>query len=251
MKNNTRKMNYSGWFLDTGRLDEIEKWKSVIGGITTNQMILFKKENILNLGEHIKKICKLVGKGVPVSVELPDSSASFEEMIKIALKLYAKYSSNVVVKVPIVPNSNKGLRVISELSKRGIPTNATIGINEAQLLLAAEAARYYKGKGDNYISLFWNRARESVFKGESNEPARVLKTTIKYLENHGLNTKIIVGSIRKPDDVIDAFENGADIVTVPPEITEKVMFTSKALDTLKEFDDAYLAVKDLKEFKLV
>jgi transaldolase len=244
-------MNNSGWFLDSGDLKEVEKWKEVIGGITTNQVILFEKEGIFNIPLHLKKIIKIVGKGLPISVELPDSHMSEKEMLEIAKRYQELFPDNIVIKIPIIPDDVKGLKVISKLTDLGIRTNATIGINEAQLILAAEASRNYAGEGATYISFFWARSIESNIRRESNPPEEVLSIVKSYLFNHGLKTQIIVGSIRMPMQVIEAFDAGADIVTVPPKIFEKIMFTTRAKETVEEFDNAYLKVKDNPKLKLI
>ena len=246
-----RPMETSGWFLDSGDPDKVKQWLEVIGGITTNQMILFKKEGIYNIPEHLNKLCQLTGPNFPISVELPDSQASLEDMVSLAQKYHEMFPTNTIIKVPILPNDVKGLKVIAQLVKKGIRTNATIGINEAQLMLAAEAARRFSGEGSTYISLFWARAIESKDRGESRHPKDVLEATLTYLANHQLDTRIIIGSIREPAQVIEAFSLGADIVTVPPTIFEKIMHTTRVLETIKEFDDAYHAVKNDPRLKLV
>lgn len=237
-------MNSSGWFLDSGQLDEIRKWREVIGGVTTNQVILFSKEGIFDIPAHMAAMCELVGPDFPISLELPDSAASTEDMVALACHYHDLHPTNTVVKVPIIPDDPKGLKVIATLAGLGVRTNATIGINSGQLILAAEAARKYAGEGACYISLFWGRAQESAGRGESQTPENVLEATLTYLANHQLDTRIIVGSIRQPQHVIDAFANGADIVTVPPKIFEQIMVTSRAKETLDEFDEAYRRVQN-------
>lgn len=244
-------MGSSGWFLDSGNLEQIEKWKEVIGGITTNQLILFEKDKIYNIPEHLTKMCEIVGPKFPISIELPDSNASFEEMVNLATAYHEKFPTNTVIKVPIIPDDTKGLKVISALVNKGIQTNATIGINEGQLILAAEASRRYSGEGSTYISLFWGRAMESHEKGESRAPQQVLEATLTYLANHNLDTRIIIGSVREPAQVIEAFELGADIVTVPPKILDRIMFTTRAKETVEQFDAAFQAVKNDPRLKLI
>lgn len=246
-----RPMETSGWFLDSGDPEQVKKWLEVIGGITTNQMILFKKEGIFNIPEHLRRLCQITGPDFPISVELPDSKADLDEMIALAERYHEMFPTNTVIKVPILPDDVKGLKVITQLVKRGIRTNATIGINEAQLMLAAEASRRFSGEGATYISLFWARAIESSEIGESQHPRDVLEATLTYLANHRLDTRVIIGSIRKPAQVIEAFSLGADIVTVPPAIFEKIMHTTRAMETINEFDAAYEAVKDDPRLKLV
>lgn len=244
-------MNYSGWFLDSGDLTQIKKYKPVIGGITTNQVILFEKEKIYNIPVHLKKIISLVGPKIPISVELPDSQASIPDMLDLASRYHQLSPDNIVIKVPIIPTSTKGLKILYRLAKKGIRANATIGINQAQLQLAAESLRHSKANGDNYISLFWGRAQESFLRGESQTPETVLTNTLTYLSNHHLSAKIIIGSIRQPAQVLRAFSLGAHIVTVPPSILQNIMFTTRAQETLVQFDSAYHNHKDNPKLKLI
>jgi transaldolase len=251
IRSERKPMNSSGWFLDSGNLEQVKKWQEVVGGITTNQLILFEKDNIFNIPEHLTKMCEIVGSNFPISIELPDSQASLEEMINLAVAYHDMFPKNTVVKVPIIPDDVKGLKVISALVKRGIQTNATIGINEAQLMLAAEASRRYCGEGATYISLFWGRAMENEKNGEGRGPREVLDTTLTYLANHNLDTRVIIGSVRESSQVIEAFEQGADIVTVPPKILDRIMFTTRGQETVEQFDAAYHKVKDDPRLKLI
>lgn len=133
--------NQSGYFLDSGNIRQIKKWKEVIGGVTTNQVILFSTEGVLNIPKHLSAMCKATGPGVPISMELPDSSWSIEKMVALAEHYYHDHPDNTVIKVPILPKDTKGLKLINILSKKGIPTNATIGMSFGQLTMAAEACQ--------------------------------------------------------------------------------------------------------------
>lgn len=231
----------SGYFLDSGDLDEIRKWREVIGGITTNQIILFEKQRVKNVPVHLTSICEIVGDNFPVSVELPDSNWSVEKMFDLAKRYHEEHPTNTVVKVPILPNDVKGLKLIHRLVTAGICTNATIALNFGQLTLAAEAARTYSDRGVSYISLFWGRSIESYERDEIGQmPQQILEATLTYLCNHGLsNTRVIIGSIRRPEQVIEAFSLGADIVTVPPAILEQLLYNKRAEETVIEFDLAF------------
>ena len=231
----------SGYFLDSGDLDEIKKWREVIGGITTNQLILFEKQGIQNVPAHLNLICETVGDKFPVSVELPDSSWPVEKMFTLALQYHEAHPSNTVIKVPILSDDVKGLKLIHKLATRGVRINATIGINFGQLTLAAEAARAYSDHGVSYISLFWGRAIESFERDkEGLMPQQLLEATLTYLSNHNLcNTRVIIGSIRKPEQVVEAFSQGAEIVTVPPTILGQLLHNKRAQETVDEFDQAF------------
>lgn len=235
----------SGYFLDSGNLNEIKTWADVIGGITTNQLILFQKEGVTNIPAHLTAMCEIVGGGIPISIELPDSSWSAEDLLAFARRYHEAHPTNTVIKVPILPDDIKGLRIIHTLAQEGVRTNATIGLTFGQLTLAAEAARAYAGEGATYISIFWGRTIESVERyREGTLPHQLLEATLTYLANHALDhTRVIVGSIREPHQVIEAFSHGADIVTVPESILRRMLRNTRAEETVREFDEAFRAVQ--------
>lgn len=60
------------------------------------------------------------------------------------------------------------------------------------------------------------------------------------IERDLLETQIIVGSIRKPQDVTEALKAGSHIVTIPYKIFLQMPYHAKTESTLKEFDDAWV-----------
>jgi len=231
----------SGIFYDSANLKDFERWfnAGILGGATTNPVIL-QKEGILNVPEHIEKMIDISGKNFPISIEIPDSNMSREEMVDLALRYRDRFPGNAVIKVPMDPrDSQKAFEVMYRLSQEGVNINATLGLSAGQLIGASEAMR--GAPGDNYISLFWGRCDEAKGPGAA---ARTLAVTLKYLETHSLATKVIVGSVRTTDQIEEAFVNGADIVTIPPNLIEEWMFTQRGVETADQFNEAYREVKD-------
>jgi len=229
----------SGIFYDSANLVEFKKWfdAGVLGGATTNPLIL-QKEGILNIPEHIGKMIKICGEGFPISIEIPDSTWTKEEMIELALKYRNMFPRNAVIKIPMdCRYSQKSFEVMKELSRFYVPINATLGLTSGQLIAAAEALR---GNEESYISLFWGRCDEAGGIGAD----KTLLTVLKYLKTHDLNTKIIIGSIRNTAQIDRAFELGADIVTIPPKLLEEWMFTQRGIETADQFNDAYRQVEE-------
>ncbi len=231
-------MNKSGIFYDSANLIEFKKWfdTGILGGATTNPLIL-QKEGILDIPKHIRKMIKICGYNFPISIEIPDSSMSKKEMIRLAKKYANMFPTNAVIKVPMDCRDNqKSFEVMQELSAKEISVNATLGLTAGQLIGASEALR---GSKESYISLFWCRCDEA---GRGAE--KTLLTVKKYIETHNLHSKIIIGSIRTVEQIDRAFELGADIVTIKPELLEKWMFTLRGKETADEFNNAYRSVKD-------
>jgi len=160
-------------FIDTAKLGEINEALSwgIVDGVTTNPTLLReateeekRKNRELDLESYIGKICRAVGEGKHVSLEVLSQKAS--GMVKEAQMLYEKFNpiaGNVVIKIPINTSISpeisdyEGLRVIKELSKGGMPVNATLVMMPEQGLLAAKV-------GATYVSPFAGRVDDFIRK---------------------------------------------------------------------------------------
>jgi transaldolase len=209
-------------FLDTANLDEIKEISTwgIAKGLTTNQKI-FQREKGADFKDHVRKILGMIDG--PVSLEVTESG--IEGIIREAEE-YSKWGKNVVIKVPMWADG-KGLRIASALEKRGIKVNMTILMSSAQVMLAASV-------GTTYASLFYNRIKDA-----KEDPERVIRESRAIVDSMDTKTKIIVGSIRDPNDVVKAALAGADIVTVPYKMLVKMPFHQKTEETIKEFDSAW------------
>ncbi|MDN5346311.1 transaldolase [Petrotoga mexicana DSM 14811] len=189
-------------FLDTANIEEIRKgvaW-GIVDGVTTNPTLVSKENAVFE--ERIKEICETV-KG-PVSAEVV--STDYEGMVKEAREI-AKLSEFVVVKIPLIPD---GIKAIKTLSKEGIKTNATLVFSPLQALLAAKA-------GATYVSPFIGRMDDI-----GNTGMDIVEEIEVIFSNYGYETKIIVASVRHPQHVLEAGLIGADVVTMPFEVLEKM-----------------------------
>ena len=199
----------------------------VCDGVTTNQKI-FLAEGGVDFKQRILEICSAVHG--PVSVET--TSNSVPSLLEEG-RMYAKWDPNVVVKVAMYGNGD-GLRVASQLHGEGIKVNMTCMMSFNQLMLACKA-------GARYISLFYNRVKDS---GE--DPVSVIRKINTVLRRDGYDSELRVGSIRKPADVEEAVEAGADIVTIPYKIFAQMPFHFKTEETIKEFDEAWKKFSELR-----
>ena len=193
-------------FLDSGNLDEIKKANStgLLDGITTNPSLIAKEH--IDFDELVKEILQIF-KGTDKIINLEVINTVSEKMIEEGQRL-AKISKNIVVKIPC---TQEGLKACNILSKKGIRINITLCFSAAQALLAAKAGAYY-------ISPFIGRL------DDINQDGMELIKEIKTIyNNYGFKTQILVASIRLPRQVVDAALIGADIVTVPYNIFEKLI----------------------------
>jgi len=216
-------------FLDTASLVEIEELASwgLADGVTTNQKI-FLSEGGVNFKKRVQDICRVVNG--PVSVET--TSHEVEDLLAEARE-YASWDKNVVVKVAMSADG-KGLQVVHQLAKERIRTNMTLMMTYNQLLLAAKA-------GASFVSLFYNRSKEA---GE--DPVKIIRDFVATAKESGLKARLIVGSIRTPEDVATAFAAGAHIVTIPSKILRQMPFNKRTEETREEFDKAWQEFLALK-----
>jgi transaldolase len=201
-------------FLDTANVESIEKYNEmgVVDGITTNPTLLSKEKG--NPIKTMKKIVEVM-KG-PVSLEVV--AITFDKMMEESLKL-AKYGENVVVKIPMTMD---GLKVVHALTKMGIKTNVTLIFSANQALLAAKA-------GATYVSPFIGRLDDIGAEG-----LNLISEIVQIFASYDISTQLLVASVRHPLHVIETAKMGADVVTLPPDILDKMMrhpLTDKGLDS--------------------
>mgnify|MGYP001558662790 CR=1 FL=1 len=260
--------NYSKFnralFLDSSKLEEIKKWNAtgVVDGVTTNQLIMLKDGiKPQDYEKVIKATCREM-KGKPVSIELTDSTASPEEMIRQAKKLN-NLADNIVVKVPLIPDTTKSLYVINQLTKLNIAVNITTIMTFEQMIMATLAVR--NSKKLCFISLFWGRSLEDQAKYRSrfdymvsrprvgidskvnSKLDRITEATNTFLKEGGYNNvKIIIGSIRNAVMVGEAYAAGGHIVTINPEILMSMLYSQRTIETIQQFDEAWKEMQKKK-----
>ncbi len=191
------------FFLDTANLDEIREAASwgVLDGITTNPSLVGKESR--DFKELIREICSIVDG--PISAEVV--ALTKEEMLQEAHEL-AKIHRNVVVKIPLIV---EGLKAVKVLSQEKIKTNVTLCFSANQALLAAKA-------GASYISPFVGRLDDISHDGMA--LSRDIKT---IYNNYGFSTQVLTASIRDPLHVIEAAKMGSDIATMPFKVLEQLV----------------------------
>ncbi len=211
-------------FLDTANLDEIAQAlaKGCIDGITTNPSLLAREKRD-DFYAHVGKIIRLVrnaGPDLPLSVEV--FSMDPDEMLRQAFEFIERFSDyrELYVKIPVGWNE---LQVIKELSRNGIRVNCTACMSISQSVMAAKA-------GAAIVSLFWGRIRDG-----GADPFRVVQETRKLLDRASSGCRIIVGSIRKKEDVEEALVAGGHIITVPFRFLREMTVHPKTTEVVDQF----------------
>ncbi len=182
-------------FIDTANVKEIKEAVSLglIDGVTTNPSLI-ARENRPALAI-LKEICSIVDGPVSAEVIAMESRAMIEEARELA-----KIAANIVVKIPLIA---EGLKAVKVLSAEGIKTNVTLCFSPIQALLAAKA-------GADFVSPFIGRLDDISQVGMN-----LIVDIRKIYSNYSFKTEIIVASVRNPTHVLDAALIGADIATIP------------------------------------
>ena len=227
-------------FCDIADFKQIKKFnkKKIVKGFTTNPSLM-RKAGAKNYETYCKKILKICKKK-PISFEV--FGDNYKSMIDQGLKI-SSWAKNIYVKVPIVNSKNKFTgKVINELNKKGIKLNITAvySVNQTKKIL-----KTINKKTKVIISIFAGRAADT-----GKDPVPEFRKSIKIAKKYK-NVEILWASVREPYNFLQAKQLNCHIITVPPNIIEKIEKFGKTLDQLtKETVKAFLFGSKKSKFKL-
>jgi transaldolase len=187
-------------FLDTADLKEIRRAAEagLIDGVTTNPSLLAKSAGGRDAKDIFKEIAEIVDG--PVSAEVVGLDA--DTMVSEGKRLAALHP-NIVIKVPLTED---GLKACRRLRMDGIGVNVTLCFSPLQALLAAKA-------GATFISPFVGRLDDIAHDGMD-----LISQIRQIYDNYGMETEILVASVRHPQHVVESAMLGADCATIPPKV---------------------------------
>lgn len=204
-------------FIDSADLAEIRDATAmgVIDGVTTNPTLIAKSGK--RLPDVIAAICEIVDGPISAEVLAVDCDGIVSEG-----KVLAAIHPNVVVKVPLIPEGLKAVRIFSE---QGIRTNVTLCFNANQAMFAAKA-------GATYISPFLGRIDDIGGDG-----LELIDQIVTIYGNYAMKTQVLAASIRHPVHVTRCAEMGADVATLPHKVILQLLqhpLTERGLATFLE-----------------
>ena len=207
-------------FLDTADCQVIQKHlgTGLIDGVTTNPSLIMKSNR---KPEDVYAELKNMGVA-DISMEVVDPGAA--AMVAEGHRLADIYGDCCTIKVPCTYD---GLMACNELSNAGIRVNVTLIFNSAQAVLAAKA-------GAAYVSPFVGRLVDNSIHG-----TECVRFIAELFKRQNVDTKVLAASVRDVFSVTECFYHGADIITMPPAVFEKMyghVLTDKGLQL---FDDDY------------
>ena len=152
-----------------------------------------------------------------------------EEMVAEGRRLASKFGKEqTTIKVPC---TRGGLAACRVLSKDLIKVNVTLIFSASQAILAAKA-------GAKYVSPFVGRVDDNSFGGIC-----LVKDIVNVFKEHYTTTQVLAASVSNVRDVGRLFEHGAEIVTMPPGVFDK-MYNHVLTDAgLEQFDKDWSEVQ--------
>lgn len=189
-------------FLDTADIAQVrEAWSwGIIDGVTTNP------SHVSKTGRRAQDVYAEILDIVDGPVSLETVTLTAPEIVEEGRAL-AKLHQNVVVKVPLL---KEGLKAVKLLSAEGIKTNVTVTFSPLQALLAAKC-------GATYVSPFVGRLDAVGHFGMD------LVEQIKTIyDNYGYQTEIIAAALRHPTHVLEAAMAGSHVCTMAFDILDQL-----------------------------
>jgi len=186
------------YFIDTADILEINKWESLVDGVTTNPSIL-KKSDINDFDDFYSKV-KHFDK---VFCQI----CSIEEYEKLQCK------ENIIVKIPLVKECYHLFKKIEHS-----PTCGTITYDLFQFQKACDLGAAY------CIALH-----------SKNDDIKFVEKCMDIISNFNYQTEIVGASFREARDVLELMLMGVHYVTLPPAVLEKIFTNELAERDFKKF----------------
>ena len=173
----------------------------LVDGVTTNPSLIAKEGRPFR--DIVAEILTIVDGPINLEVVSTDAPGMVAEGRELA-----KLHKNVVVKIPLIA---EGLKAVRLLHADGIRTNVTLCLSAPQALLAAKA-------GASYISPFVGRLDDISHVGMD-----LVRQIVTIYENYGYATQVLAASLRTPVHFLEAALAGAHVSTLPPAVLRQLL----------------------------
>jgi transaldolase len=217
-------------FADGANLNDIKKLNKnkMIKGFTTNPSLM-RKDGVKNYSKFAKDLLKNIKK--PISFEV--FADTEKEIIKQALSI-SSWGENVYVKIPILYTSGASTKKVIHIlsNKYKIKLNLTAIFTKIQI---KEAIENLDPNSKSIISIFAGRITDT---GIDTNQMFSYANKIKKLKKS--KVKVLWASTREVYNIFQANKIGANIITVPSNILNKLNKISfnlnkYSIETAKEF----------------
>tara|TARA_A200000113_G_C8852111_1_gene350604 strand:+ start:514 stop:1158 length:645 start_codon:yes stop_codon:yes gene_type:complete len=190
-------------FLDTADYTEIADryGTGLVDGITTNPTLV-RKSGV----DYLQFIKTLANDFALESISAEVDGNTADEMVDNAQK-FIEVGSNVTIKLPL---TKEGLIACKILTDEGVETNVTLCFSTAQAVMAAKA-------GATYISPFVGRMNDNSLSG-----VELVRSISSLYCTQNVKTKVLAASLRDAHHVSRCLLYGANVVTLPTKVFDKM-----------------------------
>jgi TalC/MipB family fructose-6-phosphate aldolase len=191
-------------YIDCAYLDDIRRVADTLplAGVTTNPSILLAaRERGQSLAPQsvLSELLRLLGGTIFMQPGATDDEGMYQE----ALAYIQASPERVIPKIPI---THTGMRVASRLKYQGRRIAFTAVTSVAQVYSAAMIQA-------DFVIPYYNRLERSGI-----DASERISEMADLLHNHQLPTRLLVASIKSPEEAISALLAGAHDLTVMPDV---------------------------------
>ncbi|MFZ7104204.1 MAG: transaldolase family protein [Peptococcaceae bacterium] len=176
-----------------------------LDGVTTNPTLIAKeKKEFWGL---LKAIQDIIGRDKMLHVQV--TGLKGEEMVEEALYLKEKIGGNLYLKIPVIAEGIKAIRILKAYS---IKVTATAVFTPMQALMAAKA-------GADFIAPYVNRLDNICSDGIG-----AVEEILKIMDLHQFAGRVVAASFKNVEQINRLCLKGVHAVTLNPELIEQLLF---------------------------
>ncbi|MDI9314168.1 MAG: transaldolase family protein [Hydrotalea sp.] len=208
-----------------------------VAGFTTNPSLM-KKSGVADYKQFAMELLREIKKPISFEIFADDDDAMIAQG-----NILAAWADNVYVKVPVI--NTKGApthKVIRVLSDVGIKLNITAIFTSKQI---ADLLPFLNPATPSVLSIFGGRIADT---GVDPEPIVKQAADIIKASNHA-NAELLWAGTRQVFSAVEAARCGCQIITMPPDMIEKLSLFGKDLTDYSR-DAVVNFFKDAQDSKL-
>lgn len=194
------------YLLDTANVAEIKKAYDLypIAGVTTNPTIIAREKS--DFLSKLQEIRQVIGDQALLHVQALAKTAA--GIVAEAEYLMEKVGGNLYVKVPVIP---EGIKAIKIMKRQGLKITATAVFTPQQALMAAVA-------GADFVAPYVNRLDNVCGDGTA-----VVGEIVELIKLYNLPAKVLAASFKNVEQVHKVSLYGGQAITASPEIIAQLL----------------------------
>jgi len=207
-------------FLDTLDLEVVDKYYTmgIISGVTTNPT-LAKRFGMYDDIEMITKLRTIMKFG---EIHVEAFGETTEKILSVVNRL-SGIDCNLVFKFPFTEAGVKAVHKLKHDCLNSARTNMHLIFSHNQALIATKV-------GSDYICPLVGRLDDEGYDG-----LLFIDELARIFNRNNVRTKIMVSSVRSPMHVIGAFKAGADAITIPADVMNRMFYHKLTDDGFEKF----------------